>query len=59
MAKKIYAGAKLREIRQRLSLSQAGFASRLEVSIPYLSQMENNHRFNTYDILKPTILPYK
>lgn len=57
MIKKVYAGNKLREIRQRLSLSQADFAGRLKVSIPYLSQMENNHRINTYDALTPPELP--
>ncbi len=41
---KIYAGAKLRETRQRLSLTQKVFADRLGVSLPYLNQMENNHR---------------
>jgi transcriptional regulator with XRE-family HTH domain len=51
MAPKLYAGAKLREVRQRLNLSQAEFAGRLKVSIPYLSQMENKHRFITYDVL--------
>lgn len=41
---KLYAGAKLREIRGRLTLTQRGFADRLGVSLPYLNQMENNHR---------------
>ena len=41
---KIYAGASLRETRARASLSQRAFAERLGVSLPYLSQMENNHR---------------
>ncbi|MBD3763681.1 MAG: DUF2083 domain-containing protein [Rhodobacterales bacterium] len=41
---KIYAGAKLRELRGRLGLSQRGFAEKLGVSLPYLNQMENNHR---------------
>jgi predicted transcriptional regulator/transcriptional regulator with XRE-family HTH domain len=41
---KIYAGAKLREVRQRLSLTQRIFAERMKVSLPYLNQMENNHR---------------
>ena len=43
-APKLYAGAKLREIRTRLGLTQADYASRLGVSLPYLNQMENNHR---------------
>ncbi|MDO5704869.1 MAG: short-chain fatty acyl-CoA regulator family protein [Paracoccus sp. (in: a-proteobacteria)] len=41
---KIYGGAALRETRARASLSQRAFADRLGVSLPYLSQMENNHR---------------
>ncbi len=41
---KLYAGAKLREIRGRLTLTQKGFADRLGISLPYLNQMENNHR---------------
>ncbi|MGY6632378.1 MAG: helix-turn-helix domain-containing protein [Alkalilacustris sp.] len=41
---KLYAGAKLRELRGRLGLTQKTFAARLGVSLPYLNQMENNHR---------------
>lgn len=41
---KLYAGAKLREIRARLALTQKSFADKLGVSLPYLNQMENNHR---------------
>ncbi|RVT87000.1 XRE family transcriptional regulator [Rhodobacteraceae bacterium CCMM004] len=41
---KLYAGVKLREIRQRAGLTQKLFAERLGVSLPYLNQMENNHR---------------
>ncbi|KAF0173776.1 MAG: hypothetical protein FD162_1510 [Rhodobacteraceae bacterium] len=41
---KLYAGAKLRELRGRLSLTQRAFADKLGVSLPYLNQMENNHR---------------
>ncbi|MEM1130014.1 MAG: short-chain fatty acyl-CoA regulator family protein [Pseudomonadota bacterium] len=41
---KLYAGAKLRETRRRLELTQKDFARRLGVSLPYLNQMENNHR---------------
>ena len=43
-AQKLYAGVKLREIRSRLSLTQKAFAEKLDVSLPYLNQMENNHR---------------
>ena len=41
---KLYAGAKLRETRQRLNLTQKDFAAKLGVSLPYLNQMENNNR---------------
>jgi transcriptional regulator with XRE-family HTH domain len=41
---KLYAGVKLRETRARMSLTQKVFAERLGVSLPYLNQMENNHR---------------
>ncbi|MEO1139084.1 MAG: short-chain fatty acyl-CoA regulator family protein [Pseudomonadota bacterium] len=41
---KLYAGAKLRETRQRLALTQKAFAEKLGVSLPYLNQMENNNR---------------
>ncbi|MYH57429.1 MAG: helix-turn-helix transcriptional regulator, partial [Boseongicola sp. SB0675_bin_26] len=43
-ASKPYAGAKLRETRTRLGLTQKVFAQRLGISLPYLNQMENNHR---------------
>ncbi|MFO6462859.1 short-chain fatty acyl-CoA regulator family protein [Jannaschia sp. KMU-145] len=43
-APKLYAGAKLREVRTRLGLTQTDFAARLGVSLPYLNQMENNNR---------------
>ena len=41
---KLYAGSKLRELRGRLGLTQKAFAAKLGVSLPYLNQMENNHR---------------
>jgi XRE family transcriptional regulator, fatty acid utilization regulator len=41
---KLYAGAKLRELRSRMALTQRSFADKLGVSLPYLNQMENNHR---------------
>ncbi|PTE22890.1 Cro/Cl family transcriptional regulator [Cereibacter changlensis JA139] len=43
-AQKLYAGAKLRELRTRLGLTQKVFAEKLGASLPYLNQMENNHR---------------
>lgn len=42
--RKLYAGVKLRETRTRLGLTQKAFAQKLGVSLPYLNQMENNHR---------------
>ena len=41
---KLYAGAKLRELRTKLAHTQKEFAARLGVSLPYLNQMENNNR---------------
>jgi predicted transcriptional regulator/DNA-binding XRE family transcriptional regulator len=41
---KLYAGAKLRELRGRMGLTQKEFATKLGVSLPYLNQMENNNR---------------
>ena len=41
---KHYAGAKLRELRGRLNITQKAFAEKLGVSLPYLNQMENNNR---------------
>ncbi|MBO9466173.1 Helix-turn-helix domain protein [Pelagimonas phthalicica] len=41
---KLYAGAKLRDVRTRLGLTQKDFAAKLSVSLPYLNQMENNNR---------------
>jgi len=40
---KIYAGAKLRELRTRLGLTQKAFVAKLQVSLPYVNQMENNN----------------
>ncbi|MFK7752918.1 MAG: short-chain fatty acyl-CoA regulator family protein [Sedimentitalea sp.] len=41
---KLYVGAKLREMRTRISLTQKDFAAKLGISLPYLNQMENNNR---------------
>ncbi|MFQ1700131.1 short-chain fatty acyl-CoA regulator family protein [Loktanella agnita] len=41
---KLYAGAKLRELRGRVALTQKAFADKLGISLPYLNQMENNNR---------------
>ena len=43
-ARKTFAGPRLREIRQRLGLTQTAFAKGLGVSLSYLNQMERNHR---------------
>lgn len=43
-SQKLYAGAKLRELRATLGATQKAFASKLGISLPYLNQMENNHR---------------
>ena len=40
---KLYAGTKLRELRRKVDLTQREFAQRLELSLPYLNQMENNN----------------
>ena len=42
--RKLYAGARLREVRRAHALTQAAFAEALGVSLSYLNQMENNHR---------------
>ncbi|MGB0798984.1 MAG: helix-turn-helix domain-containing protein, partial [Planktomarina sp.] len=45
MAKeKLYAGAKLRGFRRKLTLTQREFSQKLNISLPYLNQMENNNR---------------
>ncbi|MFN6977479.1 MAG: short-chain fatty acyl-CoA regulator family protein [Gemmobacter sp.] len=41
---KLYAGAALRAMRARIGVTQKAFAAKLGVSLPYLNQMENNHR---------------
>ncbi|WGI20624.1 helix-turn-helix transcriptional regulator [Amylibacter sp. IMCC11727] len=43
-AQKLYAGVTLRETRLKHDLTQKEFATKLGVSLPYLNQMENNHR---------------
>lgn len=41
---KLYVGVTLRETRVRLGLTQRSFSEKLGISLPYLNQMENNHR---------------
>lgn len=48
---KIFAGAILRDIRDRLGLTQAALARRLGVSVSYLSQLESDSRPLTIPIL--------
>jgi len=43
-AKKVFAGAKLRALRQNNQLTQSQMASRLGVSTSYVNQIENNQR---------------
>ena len=52
---KLYAGVKLREIRGRLGLTQKAFADKLSVSLPYLNQMENNHRPVSAAVWRPSL----
>jgi len=52
MSRKIYAGARLAEIRRGLGLTQTAFARALEVSLSYLNQMERNHRPVSRDVVQ-------
>lgn len=42
--RRLFEGFRLRELRRRLGLSQAAMGARLGISVPYLSQIENNSR---------------
>lgn len=42
--RKLYAGARLRDLREKERLNQRQFAERLGVSTSYLNQLENNQR---------------
>ncbi|MDT8758107.1 short-chain fatty acyl-CoA regulator family protein [Sphingomonas psychrotolerans] len=42
--RRLFEGFRLRDLRRRLGLSQSAMASRLGISVPYLSQIENNGR---------------
>ena len=50
--RKIYAGARLGEIRRGLGLTQTGFAKALGVSLSYLNQMEHNNRPVSRDVVQ-------
>jgi DNA-binding XRE family transcriptional regulator len=45
VTQKLYAGAKLREIRTRCNQTQKDFSTKLGISLPYYCQMENNTPF--------------
>lgn len=51
MAQRLYAGQRLRALRLRHGLGQAPMASRLGVSVSYLSQLENDDRPLTSTVL--------
>jgi predicted transcriptional regulator/DNA-binding XRE family transcriptional regulator len=42
--RKIFAGARVRHLRQSQKMTQAEFAGKLGISTSYLNQIENNHR---------------
>src|ERR1700748_3243478 len=44
MARPFYAGARIRDLRTRLRMSQSAMAQRLGISISYLSQIETDGR---------------
>ncbi|MFZ2102674.1 MAG: short-chain fatty acyl-CoA regulator family protein [Oricola sp.] len=50
-ARKVFAGRKIRAIRQTHGLTQAAFAAQLGISTSYLNQLENNQRHITAPIL--------
>ena len=49
--RRLFAGARVRDLRKRLALPQAAMASRLGVSVSYLSQIENEERPLTPPVL--------
>ena len=52
VARKVYAGARLGEIRRGHGLTQTAFARALGVSLSYLNQMENNNRPVSRDVVQ-------
>jgi len=50
-ARKVFAGRKIRTIRQGHSLTQQAFAAQLGISTSYLNQLENNQRHITAAVL--------
>ncbi|MCJ8156961.1 short-chain fatty acyl-CoA regulator family protein [Sphingomonas sp. LaA6.9] len=51
MRKRLFAGERLRALRQRSGLGQAAMATRLGISVSYLSQLENDDRPMTSAVL--------
>lgn len=49
--RRLFEGFRLRELRRRLNIPQAGMAQRLGISVSYLSQIENNDRPITDGVL--------
>ncbi len=49
--RRLFAGAKVRDLRKRLAIPQAAMAQRLGVSVSYLSQIENEERPLTPSVL--------
>ena len=49
--RRLFAGARVRDLRKRLALPQAAMAARLGVSVSYLSQIENQERPLTPPVL--------
>lgn len=49
--RRLFAGARVRDLRKRLGLPQAAMAERLGVSVSYLSQIENEERPLTPPVL--------
>ncbi|QDX24829.1 ImmA/IrrE family metallo-endopeptidase [Sphingomonas suaedae] len=49
--RRIFAGSRVRDLRKRLALPQAAMATRLGVSVSYLSQIENEERPLTPPVL--------
>ena len=51
MRQKIFAGAKIRHVRDAAGLNQATFAERVGISASYLNQIENNQRPLTAQVM--------
>lgn len=49
--RKIFAGARVRHLRQSRKLTQAAFAEQLSISTSYLNQIENNQRSLTASVI--------